>query len=181
MSGQALFLDRDGTLIVDVHHGHDPEGVVLLPGVQEAVRHALALGYQLFLFTNQSGIGRGYFTLQDAIACNERLIVLLGCGPDVFTDICIAPEHPDDAPEYRKPSPRFILECIERHGLDPARCTMVGDRKSDWDAGLNAGIGSVAVQSGKPLDTDLQAYIAENGIGLFPGFAEFVATLARGV
>lgn len=177
MSGKALFLDRDGTLIIDVHHGHDPEGVVLVPGVKEAIEHARQLGYTLFLFTNQSGIGRGIFKREDAVACNQRLIELLGCGQEVFKDICIAPEHPDDPPVYRKPQPRFILESIQTNGLDPAQCYMVGDRRSDWDAGLNAGIGAVAVESGKPLDDELQRYIAEKKILHFANFPAFVETL----
>ena len=64
----ALFLDRDGTLILDKHYLADPADVELLPGVPEALRRARSLGYELFLFTNQSGIGRGLFTLEDTCA-----------------------------------------------------------------------------------------------------------------
>jgi len=176
---KALFLDRDGTLIVDVHHGHDPDGVALLPGVREALQEAIALGYQLFLFTNQSGIGRGFFTLADAIACNQRMIELLGLGSGVFTDICIAPEHPDDPPHYRKPEPRFILESIQAHGLDPCHCYMIGDRQSDWQAGLNAGIQAVAVESGKPLTEDAETFVEKNAVARHASLAEFVASLKR--
>ncbi len=177
MSGQALFLDRDGTLMVDAHHVHKPDDVVLLPGVKESLARVLELGYQLFLFTNQSGIGRGFFALEDAVACNEHMVELLGLGPDLFTDICIAPEHPDDAPVYRKPNPRFILESIEKHGLDPARCYMVGDRRSDWETGLNAGIRAVAVETGKPIDDDLSAFMAQKGVVRYADFPAFVTTL----
>lgn len=177
MTCKALFLDRDGTLIIDVHHGHDPDGVTLLPGTREALLHARRHGYLLFLFTNQSGIGRGYFTLEDAIACNQRMIELLDLGADVFTDICIAPEHPDDPPLYRKPSPRFILECMSRHHLDPAHTYMIGDRTSDWLAGINAGIHPIALSSGKPLGPEAQACLTQHSIPLHPDLLSFAQTL----
>ena len=60
---KALFLDRDGTLIFDKHYLSDPAGVELIPGVTDALRKAKELGYQLFLFTNQSGVARGVYTL----------------------------------------------------------------------------------------------------------------------
>jgi D-glycero-D-manno-heptose 1,7-bisphosphate phosphatase len=103
----------------------------------------------LLLFTNQSGIGRGYYTLADAEACNARMLELLGLGDDLFTAICIAPEAPDQPSLYRKPSPRFITESIATYSLDPARCWMVGDRDSDLAAGLAAGIRAAAVCTGK--------------------------------
>lgn len=146
---KALFLDRDGTLIIDKDYLSDPAGVELIPGATDALRRARELGYKLFLFTNQSGIGRGYFSLADAVACNNRMIELLGLGSDIFTDICIAPESADQPAVYRKPSPRFILESIARHSLDPAQCWMVGDRESDLEAGINAGIHAAAVCTGK--------------------------------
>ena len=146
---KALFLDRDGTLIIDKDYLSDPAGVELISGTTEALRAARSLGYKLFLFTNQSGIGRGYFTLADAVACNNRMIELLDLGPDVFTEICIAPESSDQPAVYRKPSPRFIHESIARHSLNPAQCWMIGDRESDLEAGLNAGIHAVAVCTGK--------------------------------
>lgn len=144
---RAVFLDRDGTLIEDAHYLSDPGGVVLLPGVQEAVARARAAGVPMFLFTNQSGIARGLLTLDDVEAVNRRMIKMLGCGDDVFADICIAPEHPDDTPRYRKPSPRFIQETLARRRIDRAGAWMVGDSPVDWEAGLNAGISVAAIAS----------------------------------
>lgn len=138
-----LFFDRDGTIIHDEGYLHEPEKVALLPGVRDALR-ALRETHRLFLFTNQSGVGRGYYGMDAVLACNGRLEELLG-GPGFFDGICVAPEHPDDPPVYRKPSPRYILETIGRFGLDPALCAMFGDRTSDLEAGLNAGIRAVLV------------------------------------
>lgn len=175
-TAKAIFLDRDDTLIPDRPYLSDPAGVELLPGVTDALRQARALGYQLFLFTNQSGIGRGYYTLADAERCNARLVELLGLGADIFTDICIAPEAPDQPAVYRKPSPRFILESIARHRLDPAHCWMVGDRESDLLAGLNAGIRAAGVCTGK-YDAAAWTTRLPAGAVVFPDLAAFVASL----
>jgi len=147
MSGhpQAVFLDRDGTLIENKHYLRDPAGVVVLPGVREALARVVAAKVHLFLFTNQSGVSRGLLTLADVESVNRRMIELLGLGAAPFAAICIAPEHPDEVPMYRKPSPRFILEMLDRYGIEPSRAWMVGDSPSDWQAGLNAGISTAAI------------------------------------
>jgi D-glycero-D-manno-heptose 1,7-bisphosphate phosphatase len=173
---KALFLDRDGTLIVDKHYLADPAGVELIPGVPEALRRAKELGYQLFLFTNQSGIARGLYTMDDVHRCNDRMEELIGLPRPLFTAICIAPEGPDDPQQYRKPSPRFILESIARHGLDRAQCWMVGDREGDIQAGLGAGVRSAALCTGK-FDAAAWAASAHPGVPVFHNFAEFVASL----
>jgi len=142
---QAVFLDRDGTLIENHHYLASPEGVVLLPGVREAVARVCDAGAKLFLFTNQSGIGRGYFTLADVEAQNRRMLELLDLGDDLFTGICIAPERPDEPQVYRKPSPRFIHEMLAAHAIAAEAAWMVGDSPADWKAGINAGIRSAAI------------------------------------
>lgn len=142
---QAVFLDRDGTLIENRHYLASPEGVAVLPGVREALARAREAGSKLFLFTNQSGVGRGYFTLDDVKAVNRQMIEVLGLGEDLFTGICIAPERPDEPPVYRKPSPRFIHEMLAEHGLAADAAWMVGDSPADWEAGINAGIQSAAI------------------------------------
>lgn len=173
---RALFLDRDGTLIHDAGYLGNPASVVLLPGVTTALRRARDLGYALFLFTNQSGIGRGYFTLADALACNQRMIDLLDLGPDLFTATCIAPESSDQPSLYRKPSPRFILESIAQYDLDPAHCHMIGDRLSDIEAGLAAGIAAAALCTGELTAEQWRACLPL-GATLHPDLPAFVATL----
>ena len=175
---KALFLDRDGTLIVDKHYLASPAGVELLPGVPDALRRARELGYQLFLFTNQSGIARGLHTLDDVLRCNARMEELLDLPAPLFADICIATEGPDDPPSYRKPSPRFILESIDRHGLDRGQSWMVGDREGDIDAGINAGINAAAVCTGK-YDAAAWAALSRPNVPVFPSLVDFVATLGE--
>ncbi|HVU18171.1 MAG TPA: HAD-IIIA family hydrolase [Candidatus Didemnitutus sp.] len=173
---KALFLDRDGTLIIDKDYLADPAGVELFPGVAGALAEARRKGYLLFLFTNQSGIGRGYHSLADAEAVNARMEAMLGLGSPLFTETCIAPEAPDQPSLYRKPSPRFLLEAAQRHGLDPAHSWMVGDKESDIDSGLNAGMRVAAVCSGKLSAADWQAR-PRPGLLVFDTLTQFVAQL----
>jgi D-glycero-D-manno-heptose 1,7-bisphosphate phosphatase len=174
---KALFLDRDGTLIIDKVYLADPAGVELPPGVATALRHARSLGYKLFLFTNQSGIGRGLHTIDDTHLVNARMEELLSLPRPTFDGICIAPEAPGQPVAYRKPSPRFILETITAHHLDPVQCWMVGDSAADIGAGIAANINVAAVQTGK-IDPLTLPEISARGIPVFPSFAVFALTLS---
>ncbi len=174
---RALFLDRDGTLIVDKVYLADPRGVELIPGAAEGLRRARELGYGIFLFTNQSGIGRGYHSIEDTQRVNARMEELLGLPAPVFDGVCVAPEGPDQPSLYRKPSPRFILETLAARGLDPAQCWMVGDSAADVRAGLAAGIRAAAVRTGRvPPDAITEAQAGQ--VPVFDDFGAFAATLA---
>ncbi|HZZ18913.1 MAG TPA: HAD-IIIA family hydrolase [Opitutaceae bacterium] len=173
---RALFLDRDGTLILDKVYLSDPAGVELIPGSAEALTKARELGFKLFLFTNQSGIGRGYHTLEDTHRVNDRMEELLGLEAPVFDGICIAPEAPGQPSLYRKPSPRFIHEMIAKHSLDPAACWMVGDSPADIGAAVAAGISAAAVRTGKvPPETIPE--VVSGAVQVFDNFPAFAATL----
>ena len=174
---KALFLDRDGTLILDKVYLADPAGVELISGVALALARARSLGYKLFLFTNQSGIGRGLHTIEDTHRVNARLEELLGLPRPVFDEICIAPEGPNEPLVYRKPSPRFILEKISEHKLDPTHCWMVGDSAADISAALAAKIKVAVVRTGK-VDPHTLPAVTEHGVPVFENFAAFAATLS---
>jgi histidinol phosphatase-like enzyme len=92
-----VVLDRDGTLIRHVHYLCDPAQVELLPGVRSGLARLREAGCKLYLHTNQSGVGRGYFPLEAALLCNDEMIRQLGLGLEVFEDICVCPEAPGDA------------------------------------------------------------------------------------
>ena len=178
MSRVALFLDRDGTLIRHVHYLHKPAEVELLPGVAAALARAKALGFLLFLHTNQSGVGRGMFPLEDAVACNERMIELIGLGPDLFADICVAPEAPTQPVIYRKPSPRFAREMAVKHGLDLSRCWMVGDYAADVETAFAAGMRAAALAGGPLGEEQIAAWrAAGRDVKLFPSLVAVVNTL----
>jgi len=135
----AVFLDRDGTLIEERHYLHRPEEVQLFPGAAAALRRLRNAGFALFLVTNQSGVGRGYFTLTDVERVHERLLADLGPG-DWFERIYTAAEAPDQPSRGRKPSPQFLFDAREEFGLDLTRSYMIGDKLIDLECGWNAGV-----------------------------------------
>ena len=169
----AIFFDRDGTLIHDTGYLSDPELVVLLPGVRETLIALREAGFLLFLFTNQSGVARGYFGMDAVEAVNTRLARLLGGNDTFFDGVCIAPEHPDDPPVYRKPCPRFIVETIAERRLLVESCLMVGDRTSDLQAGVNAGIQSIRY-CGDIDDPAAAAYARDHAIETIGDFRELL-------
>jgi D-glycero-D-manno-heptose 1,7-bisphosphate phosphatase len=173
---RALFLDRDGTIIFDKVYLADPAGVELIPGAADGLKKARTLGFKLFLFTNQSGIGRGLHTLEDTHRVNARMEGMLGLTPPVFDGICIAPEAPGQPSAYRKPSPRFIQEMIALHGLDPAECWMVGDAPADIGAALAAGIRAAAVRTGK-VPPESMPEVAQGKVPVFDTLSAFIDTL----
>jgi D-glycero-D-manno-heptose 1,7-bisphosphate phosphatase len=175
MSGHpALFLDRDGTIIQDHHHTHRADQVFLFPGVKPALVSCLESGYRLFILTNQSGINRQIFTWDQYHEVNARMFELLELPAPGILEIKAAPERPDEPSEYRKPSPKFILEKIDQHELDPTRCWMVGDRTTDWYAGLNAGIKACAVRSGAPWKVEDEITARERGVIFHTDLTQFI-------
>jgi D-glycero-D-manno-heptose 1,7-bisphosphate phosphatase len=173
---RALFLDRDGTLIVDKVYLADPAGVELVPGAADGLRRARSLGFKLFLFTNQSGIGRGIHSLEDTRRVNARMEEMLGLPAPVFDGTCIAPEAPGQPSAYRKPSPRFIQETIAEHGLDASACWMVGDSPTDVGAAAAAGIRAAAVRTGK-LPPESIPEVAQGKVPVFADFGAFADSL----
>jgi D-glycero-D-manno-heptose 1,7-bisphosphate phosphatase len=149
---KALFLDRDGVIIVDKHYLKDWNEVELIPGAGEALKRAQDLGFVLFIVSNQSGIGRGKITIAESNACFLRTIELLAQhGVEIPPGkVYVAPEHPDEPSIGRKPSPHFVLEAIRDYGIDPKRSHFIGDRRSDLECGINAGLASsILVMTGE--------------------------------
>lgn len=142
---RAVLLDRDGTVIEDRHYLSDPSGVALLPGAAAGLAALAAAGARLFLVTNQSGIGRGYFTEADLRACNARLGELLGEHGVSLADTAFCPHGPDDGCACRKPAPGMWLGLRDRHGLCAADTAMVGDKPEDVAFGRDAGLGHVVL------------------------------------
>ncbi|HEV2692496.1 MAG TPA: HAD family hydrolase [Verrucomicrobiae bacterium] len=146
---RAVFLDRDGTLIVEKNYLCKPEEVELFPGAGAALKRLLDAGFKLVMVTNQSGIGRGYFTMADAERVNARVCEDFAREGVRFEKIYIAPEAPDQPSRGRKPSPQFLFDARDEFGLDLAESFMVGDKLIDLECGWNAGVKkSIMVRTG---------------------------------
>lgn len=146
---RAVFLDRDGTLNAERNYLSDPAQLELLAGVPAALRRLRDAGFRLFIVTNQSGIGRGYYTEADMHRVNQRLADLLAPHGVGFDHIYFAPEAPDQPSRGRKPSPQFLLDARDAYHLDLARSYMIGDKRIDLECGWNAGVRrSILVRTG---------------------------------
>ena len=138
---QAVFLDRDGTLVVDVPYNGDPARVVPMPGAAEALERLRAAGIPTALVSNQSGIARGYLDRARVDAVNARMEELIGpVGPKA-----ICPHGPDDGCACRKPQPGLILQAAQAVGVPPERCAMIGDIGADVEAARAAGARGILV------------------------------------
>jgi D-glycero-D-manno-heptose 1,7-bisphosphate phosphatase len=147
-SNRAVFLDRDGTIMEDSNYVGDVERVLVIPAAAAALRQLQAAGYKLFIITNQSGVGRGYFTSEAVKLIHAHLDEYFGQSGVRFARYYVCPHHPEDNCECRKPKPKFLLDAAREYGLDLSRCFMVGDRASDIQAGINAGVPTILVLTG---------------------------------
>jgi D-glycero-D-manno-heptose 1,7-bisphosphate phosphatase len=155
---QAVFLDRDGTIIEERNYLFRPEDVVVFPGAAPALKKLQDAGFKLFIVSNQSGVGRGYFTLADVERVNRRLLAeLAGFGARI-EKIYIAPEAPDVPSRGRKPSPQFLFDARDEFGLDLARSYLIGDKLIDLECGWNAGVdSSILVRTGYGAELEPQS------------------------
>ena len=139
MSSSFAFIDRDGTVIADRNYLSHPDGVELLPNAAAGVSLLAKTGFGLVLVTNQSGIGRGYFTYTDYERVNERMFELLAeSGASVDSVLC-CPHSPSDSCACRKPSAGLLLDFARQTPVDFASSVVVGDKACDIDLGKAVG------------------------------------------
>ncbi|MCK9996058.1 MAG: HAD family hydrolase [Candidatus Krumholzibacteria bacterium] len=146
--GPALFLDRDGVVIVDRNYLSDPNQVELLPGSAEAMIAASAAGYLLIGVSNQSGLGRGRFSIDDLELVMARIDWLLGKAGTGFDGFYFCPHAPGQGCDCRKPAAGLFEEAAESCRWATRGSWVVGDKASDVAFGRNRGLGSVLVRTG---------------------------------
>lgn len=146
----AVFFDRDGTLIHEAHYCAKPSQVRAFDGAPEALLRLAGAGFALVIVTNQSGIGRGYFTREDYDSVHEE--VLWQLKPAEITATYHDESTPDAPSDRRKPSPRMLEDAARDHLLDLSRSWMVGDKTSDVECGRRAGLRTVLVETGHGKD-----------------------------
>ena len=155
---QAVFLDRDGTLMVEKEYLYRPEEVAIFPGVGTALKQLQDAGFALFIVSNQSGVGRGYFTLADVDQVHRRLADNFARAGVRFEKIYVAPEAPGQPSRGRKPSPQFLFDAREEFGVDLGRSYMIGDKLIDLECGWKAGVKkSLLVRTGYGAELERQS------------------------
>jgi len=152
---KAVFLDRDGVINVEKGYLHRVEDFEFLPGAPEALRLLKEAGFLLIVVTNQSGVARGYYSLEAVHELHRHLqdeLIPYGAAIDGFY---ICPHHPDHESEdqltecsCRKPLPGMIEKAVSDFHIDPARSYLVGDKLSDSEAGRAAGCRCFLVRTG---------------------------------
>lgn len=146
----AVFLDRDGTIIAERSYLADPDQVELVPGATDAMHRLRDAGYALVIVTNQSGIARGLYTLDDyrAVAAKlEEELAARGVVPDA-TFFC--PHHPEHTGpcDCRKPDTGMHRRAAEHLGIDFTRSFFVGDKPSDVLPARDLGGQGILVRTG---------------------------------
>ena len=150
---EAVLLDRDGTLVVDVPYNGDPALVRPMPGAREALDRLRAAGVPMAVVSNQSGIARGLLTHEQVDAVNRRVEALLGpIGPWL-----VCPHRPGDGCACRKPAPGLVLRAAQALGVAPERCAVVGDIGADVDAARAAGARAVLVPTPRTRREEVRA------------------------
>src|SRR6266480_2887943 len=166
----AVFVDRDGTIMQDADYCSDPKQVQIFPAVPEALRRLKSKGFKLIVITNQSGIGRGLFTIEQYRAVEAEVLRQLGDGLIDATYFC--PDVPGQHSSCRKPAPGMIVEATREHQIDLARSFLIGDKEIDAECGRNVGMRTIRVRTGFDRETagSMADWVAED----LPAAAEII-------
>jgi D-glycero-D-manno-heptose 1,7-bisphosphate phosphatase len=156
---RAVFLDRDGTLNVEVNYLHRIEDFTLIPGAIQAVKALNHAGFLVIVVTNQAGIARGYYDEQAMHMLHDHLRHRLAVAGAQLDGIYFCPHHPDFSGECacRKPQPGMLLQAAAEHKIDPAQSWLIGDTGSDIGAGNAVGCRTILVRSGYGRRFEAQA------------------------
>jgi D-glycero-D-manno-heptose 1,7-bisphosphate phosphatase len=145
---RALFLDRDGVINVDHGYVYRREDFEFIDGIFDLCSHAKSRGFFIFVVTNQAGIGRGYFSEQDFLSLTQWMCEEFIKHDAAIDEVYFCPYHLEggigrykfDSP-FRKPAPGMILQAARRYQIDLAESLLVGDKSTDMQAGVSAGVG----------------------------------------
>ena len=159
MKAKAVFLDRDGTINVDVSYLYKIEDLRWIEGAKEAIAYLNAAGYKVFVITNQSGIARGYYTVEQMDALHKHMAAEVAfCGGKIEKFYYCPHYKEGKVAEYakdcdcRKPKPGLLLQAFAENNIDKAASFMVGDSTRDVEAAERAGIRGYLYTEGSLLD-----------------------------
>jgi len=143
----AVFIDRDGVINEDRGYVHRIEDFVFLPGAISGLKIFQEMDYKIVIVTNQAGIARGMYTERDFERLTDHMHKILAANNVMVSGVYHCPHHPDGIIEHltsicncRKPRPGMLLEAAKNLGLKLESSVLIGDKCSDIEAGINAGV-----------------------------------------
>jgi D-glycero-D-manno-heptose 1,7-bisphosphate phosphatase len=153
MNKKIVFLDRDGVINKEVGYLHKIEDFRFIDGVFNACLHFQSLNYQIIVITNQSGIGRGYYTEEDFHIINNWMLGKFSKKGIRILDVFFCPHGPESNCDCRKPKPGMLNQANDKHGIDMENSWMIGDKEADIKAANTAHIkNTILVKSGHVID-----------------------------
>ncbi len=161
---KVAFLDRDGVINNDVGYVYKIDEFNFLDGVVEALKQLQAQGFSIIVVTNQSGIGRGYYTEQDYLHLTQWYVEQLSQLGVTVTDVFHCPHSPQDNCSCRKPLPGLFFQAAARYDISFADSIMVGDKVSDMEAAQAAGVGRCYLLSSSEVKTTDREYIYRDSL-----------------
>lgn len=185
---QAIFCDRDGTLIQDCHFLSHPDQIDWIPGVLDALKILKSQSIQVIVVTNQSGVARGYFGVDSVEAVNNKIRHDIESRGGSILDFYYCPHHPQGTVmQYsypcncRKPSPGMFMQALQDHHLDPDQCWVIGDRLRDLEPGLQLGMKAFLVRTGYGIESHKLLLESQKTkqISVISSVAEIVSFLGR--
>ena len=157
----AIFLDRDGVIVEDIGYHHKIKDFKLIPNAIKGLKRLK--GYKLFIITNQSGIGRGLYSIKDFTNFNNHLIKTLKKYKIKIEKTYYCPHKPEDKCECRKPKIRLLKDAEKEFEIELKKSFVIGDKKSDIEMGKNAGCKTILVLGHKNLKNKIKPdYFAED-------------------
>ena len=147
LPAQTVVLDRDGTLVVDRNYLDDPDDLEFLPGAAEGLRRLHERGYRLVVISNQSGVGRGRFSLERLREINARLQQMVRAAGAELAGIYCCPHRPEDGCACRKPGTELLLQAARELRFDPEASIVIGDKATDIELGRRVGARTMLISS----------------------------------
>lgn len=151
---KTIFLDRDGVINIDKHYLYKIEDFKFTDKLFDTCRYFQNLGYQIIVITNQSGIGRGYFSKEDFEKLTSWMITEFNKNEIEIIDVFYCPHTPDDNCDCRKPKPGMINKACEKYEIDLENSWMIGDKVSDMEVALNANISNRILITSEYIDNN---------------------------
>jgi len=148
----AVFLDRDGTINQDTGYIDSPERLFIIDGAASAIKRLNSKGFRVVVITNQSGVGRGYFTKEAADSVNKKLEEVLKREGAHLDGIYYCPHHPDDNCECRKPRIGLLEKAKNDLAIDFKKSYVIGDKGSDIEIAQSIGGKGILVLIGSGKD-----------------------------